>query len=60
LHQEQWLPEKKKAPSISAWGFCIMAPQPGLEPGTYGLTDNSVLKKAMFYAVLSVKNITVQ
>jgi hypothetical protein len=58
LHQA--IEYKEKAPSISAWGFTFLAPQSGLEPGTYGLTDNSVLKKAMFYAVLSVKNITVQ
>ena len=31
---------KEKASSISAWGFCVLAAQPGLEPGTYGLTEN--------------------
>jgi hypothetical protein len=31
----------KKAPAISRKGFFVfyLAPRPGLEPGTYGLTD---------------------
>jgi hypothetical protein len=29
----------------------VLAPRPGLEPGTYGLTGNSFFKLCMFYAI---------
>ena len=29
----------------------FLAPRPGLEPGTYGLTENSLFKIFLFYAV---------
>ena len=33
--------EKKKTPDANLQkGFFIVAPRPGLEPGTYGLTEN--------------------
>ena len=32
----------------------VLAPRPGLEPGTYGLTENSLFTKPMFYAACSV------
>ena len=28
----------------------VLAPRPGLEPGTYGLTENSFFKLCLFYA----------
>jgi hypothetical protein len=28
----------------------FLAPRPGLEPGTYGLTENSFFKLFLFYA----------
>jgi hypothetical protein len=28
----------------------FLAPRPGLEPGTYGLTENSFFKLCLFYA----------
>jgi len=31
-----------------------MAPRPGLEPGTYGLTENSRFTKPLFYGACSV------
>ena len=31
-----------------------VAPRPGLEPGTYGLTENSRFTKPLFYAACSV------
>ena len=33
---------------------CVVAPRPGLEPGTYGLTENSFFKLCLIYAVCSV------
>jgi hypothetical protein len=39
--------KKEKAPSITAWGFSNLAPQPGLEPGTYGLTESQARKKPL-------------
>ena len=47
----------EKAPSISAWGFCILAPQPELEPGTYLLTDKSAIEKPLLYAFCNVKKL---
>ena len=37
---------RKKTPyAITPMGFFILAPRPGLEPGTYGLTEIQVHKK---------------
>ncbi len=43
-----------------AWGFFNLASQPGLEPGTYGLTENSASQNAMFHGVYSFKYLDVQ
>jgi hypothetical protein len=51
--------QKKKA-LHRCKALSLLAPRPGLEPGTYGLTDSSVLKEAMFYEGCGVKNVTVQ
>jgi hypothetical protein len=45
--------------SKSLISLACLAPRPGLEPGTYGLTDNSVTEEAMSYEGCSVKNVTV-
>ena len=37
---------KKKSPCIAARAFCL-APRPGLEPGTYGLTEIQARQKTI-------------
>jgi hypothetical protein len=41
--------KKQKAPRKAM--LFMVAPRPGLEPGTYGLTENSFLKLCLFYEV---------
>ena len=45
---------------VSSMYLFILAPQPGLEPGTYGLTENSVVKKSLFNAAYKTINLNVQ
>jgi hypothetical protein len=55
LHREHWrldlLGQRKTPDALMQKGFFIVAPRPGLEPGTYGLTENSLFKIFLFYAV---------
>jgi hypothetical protein len=51
---------KKKKALHRCKALSLLAPRPGLEPGTYGLTDDGGIENAMFYAGCSVKNTTVQ
>jgi hypothetical protein len=44
----RYAPEKiKKALEFSAFWCHYLAPQPGLEPGTYGLTENLAFEKPL-------------
>jgi len=51
---EHWLldllAQRTTPDALTQKGFFIVAPRPGLEPGTYGLTENSFFKLCMFYA----------
>jgi hypothetical protein len=38
----------EKPSTFSRARLCVVAPRPGLEPGTYGLTDNSYIKLCLF------------
>jgi hypothetical protein len=41
--------QKKKKALQNCKAFNLLAPRPGLEPGTYGLTENSFTKLCLFY-----------
>jgi hypothetical protein len=47
------LASKEKAPARECRGFTLLAPRPGLEPGTYGLKDNRIFKDAMLCAFVA-------
>ncbi len=38
---------KEKASVVNTEALLLMAPRPGLEPGTYGLTDDSVIEEVI-------------
>ena len=42
--------QRKTPDALMHKGFFIVAPRPGLEPGTYGLTENSFVKQYLIYA----------
>ena len=42
--------QRKTPRALLLKGFFNMAPRPGLEPGTYGLTENSFIKICLLYA----------
>jgi hypothetical protein len=41
------LATNKKPLQMSAGALLLLAPQPGLEPGTYGLTESQVVEKPL-------------
>ena len=54
-----WKRKKDLDHSKSLISFTFLAPRPGLEPGTYGLTENSRFTKPLFRAACSVVFIAV-
>jgi hypothetical protein len=60
LHSNYTNAPKKQKPATVEWQVfecpygLQVAPRPGLEPGTYGLTENSRFTKPVFYAACSV------
>jgi hypothetical protein len=36
---------QEKRQRVNSLPFLLLAPQPGLEPGTYGLTESQVVEK---------------
>jgi hypothetical protein len=38
---------KEKASVVNTEALLLMAPRPGLEPGTYGSTDDSVIEEVI-------------
>jgi hypothetical protein len=38
---------KEKASVVNTEALLLMAPRPGLEPGSYGLTDDSVIEEVI-------------
>jgi hypothetical protein len=45
--------EKKKPLYVNTEALLLLAPQPGLEPGTYGLTEKVAAQKSIFKAHLN-------